>query len=101
MWHEQSLLFGVDHPTATGHFPGRPVIPGALLLDAALAAIAPAAPSLTLTSAKFLRMTPHGTTLRLRWRQRAPGRWQFECHDGPHLVMTGTLTPQDTPGDTP
>lgn len=28
-----------DHPSLAGHFPGRPIVPGVLLLDAALTAL--------------------------------------------------------------
>ena len=33
------LPFTADHPVFPGHFPGRPIIPGVLLLDWAQAAI--------------------------------------------------------------
>ena len=36
---EVVLSIAADHPAFAGHFPGAPVLPGALLLDEALAAI--------------------------------------------------------------
>jgi 3-hydroxymyristoyl/3-hydroxydecanoyl-(acyl carrier protein) dehydratase len=35
-----TLSFAPDHPTAAGHFPGNPILPGALLLDEVVLAIA-------------------------------------------------------------
>lgn len=35
----RTLLIAADHPALAGHFPGNPLIPGALLLDEALHAI--------------------------------------------------------------
>lgn len=37
-----SVNFAADHPTAAGHFPGNPIIPGALLLAEVLHSIAQA-----------------------------------------------------------
>ena len=44
------------HPCLPGHFPGNPVIPGVLLLDEALALIAPQLPGTVagVASVKFL-----------------------------------------------
>ncbi|MFC7543328.1 hypothetical protein ACFQU2_33000 [Siccirubricoccus deserti] len=33
-----------EHPALPGHFPGRPIVPGVLLLDAVLQAVAAAEP---------------------------------------------------------
>jgi 3-hydroxymyristoyl/3-hydroxydecanoyl-(acyl carrier protein) dehydratase len=32
------LRIAADHPSLPGHFPGRPIVPGVLLLDQAIAA---------------------------------------------------------------
>jgi 3-hydroxymyristoyl/3-hydroxydecanoyl-(acyl carrier protein) dehydratase len=37
-----AITFSSDHPAARGHFPGNPIIPGALLLSEALRAVAAA-----------------------------------------------------------
>jgi 3-hydroxymyristoyl/3-hydroxydecanoyl-(acyl carrier protein) dehydratase len=33
------LVLPADHPSFAGHFPGRPIVPGALLIDLAIIAI--------------------------------------------------------------
>ncbi len=35
--HVFELRIGADHPTLPGHFPGRPVVPGVVLLDQVIA----------------------------------------------------------------
>lgn len=36
--HVFELRFGADHPALPGHFPGRPIVPGVVLLDSVLGA---------------------------------------------------------------
>jgi len=43
MRHSLKVCFSADHPVAAGHFPGNPIIPGAMLLDEVLQAIRDAA----------------------------------------------------------
>ncbi len=52
-----SLRIPADHPALEGHFPGEPLVPATVLLDAVREAIAAHHPSLrleTLSHAKFL-----------------------------------------------
>lgn len=36
--HETMLRVAADHPALPGHFPGRPIVPGVLLLERVIAA---------------------------------------------------------------
>jgi 3-hydroxyacyl-[acyl-carrier-protein] dehydratase len=53
------LRIANDHPTLAGHFPGRPIVPGVVLLDATIAAaerhLGRTLPIAGLTQAKFVR----------------------------------------------
>jgi 3-hydroxymyristoyl/3-hydroxydecanoyl-(acyl carrier protein) dehydratase len=39
MSRQNSFVIGADHPSLPGHFPGEPIVPGAVLLDHAIAHI--------------------------------------------------------------
>ncbi|PWC90873.1 hypothetical protein TSH100_02325 [Azospirillum sp. TSH100] len=78
---QTDIHFPADHPTAAGHFPGNPVIPGAVLLDTALTAIA-AAEGLAsgpcrLRAAKFLSPVRPGECMRIEWQATATGGIAF------------------------
>lgn len=51
------ITFAADHPAAAGHFPGNPIVPGALLLSEAVTAVGAALARdlsrCTVRSAKF------------------------------------------------
>jgi 3-hydroxyacyl-[acyl-carrier-protein] dehydratase len=97
MWQTRALLIPGDHPSAGGHFPGNPIIPGALLLDAVVEAVAEGPTAITISNAKFLRPVIHGTALQLRW-QAAGMQYRFECRTNDDvLVMSGTLAAATSP----
>ena len=89
---EPTLRFAPDHPAFAGHFPGFPVVPGVLLLDAMLhlqeQETGPAVAAIA--SAKFLRPVAPGQTVTLVYEGGA-GRRRFEIREGADLVATGQL----------
>lgn len=95
------LQIASDHPALPGHFPGRPVVPGVVILDRVLAAIeAAGAPlgSLQLPQVKFLRPLLPGQAARIEFESCAtpddPGRrqrWRFRVLRGEDLLASGEV----------
>ena len=89
-------FFPLDHPSARGHFPGNPVIPGALLLSETLRAIEETlniklSPG-RLATAKFLHPTRPGDSVRIEFSGPANGAIKFACSVGAVTVLTGFVT---------
>ena len=61
------LCVATDHPSFAGHFPGRPIVPGALLIDLAVMAVEHATGRTVacIAQAKFLSPATPGETLSL------------------------------------
>ena len=91
-WSSAEHRFDAGHPTAAGHFPGNPIIPGALLLDHALRAIGAGAP-LEIQVAKFLRPVRPGDRVAIRWQPQDGGAVKFECRVEEALALTGAARP--------
>lgn len=71
-----AIAIAPDHPVFAGHFPGHPIVPGALLLAEALQAldrVGIATQGCEIASAKFLSPVGPGETVSLRW-VAAPGK---------------------------
>jgi 3-hydroxyacyl-[acyl-carrier-protein] dehydratase len=96
-----ALHIAADHPSYAGHFPGFPVLPGAVLLDETLRAIASARgidlAAWQISSAKFLDGVRPGDRLVLEHDAPAAGSIRFAIHAGNRKVVSGTLStaPQD------
>jgi 3-hydroxymyristoyl/3-hydroxydecanoyl-(acyl carrier protein) dehydratase len=107
MWRSTELCFAGDHPTAAGHFPSDPIIPGALLLDEIVAAILQSPlldRNVVIRAAKFLRPVRPGDALDLRWQAAPDGAVRFECRlaGGDDVAVSGTLAPDTiVPGAAP
>lgn len=73
------FVIAADHPSLPGHFPGRPIVPGVVLLDRVYAAIEAAHGPLgatRLSQVKFLQPLLPGASARVELEGQAP-RWRF------------------------
>ncbi len=101
MTHSDHWTIPIDHPAFAGHFPGTPIVPGVLLLDRAVLAIAEATglsfDTLTLRSVKFLSPAGPGDTIVIEHRVAANGTIHFEIfaaqQDSRYAVASGSLAP--------
>jgi 3-hydroxymyristoyl/3-hydroxydecanoyl-(acyl carrier protein) dehydratase len=84
-----------DHPSFAGHFPGRPLVPGVLLLQLAQRAIEAAlgAPVQGLTATKFLSPVLPGQSLLLEFRA-GEAAVRFDIRSGTRQVAAGTFALQ-------
>lgn len=87
--------FAFDHPAAEGHFPGNPIIPGAVLLSATLNAIerelGVTLSPFRLKAAKFYLPTRPGDTVVIEFTASAPGNFRFECAVHGKKVLAGQI----------
>lgn len=85
-----ALPVETDHPAYAGHFPGRPILPGVVLLDRAKSALESAS-GLTITGiamAKFLSPSLPGEALVLDY-EATDAALRFEIRCGERRVATG------------
>jgi 3-hydroxyacyl-[acyl-carrier-protein] dehydratase len=88
------LPIAADHPAYVGHFPGRPILPGVVLLDAALHALAARqsmAGSAQLKSVKFHSPVQPGEVLTLHATVSPAGGFRFEIRCENRSVSSGAV----------
>jgi 3-hydroxymyristoyl/3-hydroxydecanoyl-(acyl carrier protein) dehydratase len=80
-----------SHPALLGHFPGNPIVPGALILDRVLRlAAARGLRVTTVQSARFIAPLRPDTPFEVRL-SACPGGVDFQVHSGSKRVAHGSL----------
>lgn len=88
------LAIEADHPTLAGHFPGRPIVPGVVLLDNLIALLEEAAPGARLAGipvAKFVLPVEPGVPVLLGLDCGSDGRARFICRTPTAVAARGTF----------
>ncbi len=84
-----------DHPSLPGHFLGRPVVPGVVLLERVLEAIETAGGAelgaLRLPQIKFLRPLLPEQTARIEVRAQDEHIWRFRIIRGDETIASGEV----------
>ena len=84
---------GADHPALPGHFPGRPIVPGVVLLDEVLAAIEAETGlggAVRLERVKFASPVGPGEEVAILLGPVRDGTVGFACVAGERRVLAGT-----------
>ncbi len=77
------------HPCLPGHFPGRPVVPGVVLLDEVLA-LAGSGSAAGFPSVRFVRPVRPGEVVEVVFAPAAGG-WRFEGRVGGQVALQGSV----------
>ena len=95
-----TLAIAADHPAFAGHFPGRPIVPGVVLLDLAQRAIEAASGVrlIGLSVAKFHRPVGPGEALLLDY-ELGGANARFEIRSGAHKVADGRFSVEQGASD--
>lgn len=81
------------HPSLPGHFPGRPIVPGVVLVERVLEAIETThgpLGALRLPQVKFTQVLLPEETARIELEGEAP-RWRFRVLRGETLLASGEV----------
>ena len=90
-----------DHPSLPGHFPGKPIVPGVVLLERVIEAIeaaqGPLLP-LRLPQVKFIQPLLPGESADVHLEGSAP-RWRFRVTRAEVLLASGEIVAQAVAGE--
>jgi 3-hydroxyacyl-[acyl-carrier-protein] dehydratase len=93
--HVTDLHVRADEPSVEGHFPGNPIVPGAVLLREIVRVLGSdgGAACCEIRSARFYQPVHPGDRLTIRWDSQASGDIAFTCSRGTTepSILSGTL----------
>lgn len=88
----------LDHPAFSGHFPSTPILPGVVLLDTALHAIAAdigiELDLCEIDSVKFLRPVSAGEELTIQYVVSSSNAIRFDIVTGTRKSVSGSIRPR-------
>lgn len=84
--------FIADSPACEGHFPGNPILPGALLLDEILRRLPRGPAPIEVAAVKFRRTVSPGTPVELEHAFDAAGRCRFVLRAGGEIAVDGVVS---------
>jgi len=91
-----TLHIAADHPSGAGHFPGNPIMPGALLLAEVVRCIGQARGlhfvSCNVKSAKFQHPARPGDRVEIGYSSLVQGVINFECTVAGIKVLSGVIS---------
>ena len=78
-----------DHPALAGHFPGTPIVPGAMVLAEALAAVEGRVGARVerVVRAKFPAVLSPGVEARLHVQREPSGRYRVTCSASGTMIL--------------
>jgi 3-hydroxyacyl-[acyl-carrier-protein] dehydratase len=91
--YRETLCVSADHPSLPGHFPGNPVVPGVVLLDAVAGALRRWSGHRVqgLPQVKFLLPLLPGQSAQIELSLIAQGRVRFAVRCAERLIASGDL----------
>jgi 3-hydroxymyristoyl/3-hydroxydecanoyl-(acyl carrier protein) dehydratase len=96
-----TLAIAADHPAFSGHFPGAPILPGVVLLDATLRNIEQTCDRRVsrwhVAAAKFPSAVRPGEALTLEHEPLPNGSIRFVIRAAGRAVATGVVMPRGAP----
>ncbi len=95
---EVRRTIAADHPCLPGHFPGDPIVPGAVILDEVTRALREWRQSLHLTgipAVKFLAPLRPEQQFAVIFSARSELEFEFSCHHEGQVIARGRLTCQN------
>jgi 3-hydroxymyristoyl/3-hydroxydecanoyl-(acyl carrier protein) dehydratase len=96
-----ALPIAADHPAYAGHFPGTPVLPGVVLLDATIDALEKAGKGSAgyweVSNAKFQSAVRPGEALTLHHETLPNGSVRFVIRTSDRAIANGLIIPSSAP----
>ena len=96
MTFETIRLIRADHPSLPGHFPGAPLVPGVVILDEVIAALAEWQQNSQLSGIRMVKfLAPlkpeHAFTISLSLRDEHGAEVNFCCRAEDRVIVEGQL----------